>query len=62
MTSTDIYNIFSIRPHNVHYLNRYINFIKYRNNTRDLEYKEHHHIIPVSEYPEYAKNKWNILY
>jgi hypothetical protein len=61
----DIYPILSSIKHNIHYLNRYINFLracKQRNTYSELSLKERHHICPKSLFPEY-KNlkiyKWN---
>lgn len=62
----DIYSILASKPHNPHYLNRYITFIQncQRHNKREGEYYEKHHICPkaVDMFPEYASfaiNEWN---
>lgn len=62
MTSKTIYNTLSSKPHNTHYLTRYIKFIENRNIIRVLEYKENHHILPISICPEYAKVTWNKIF
>lgn len=62
----DIYNILRSKPHNPHYLNRYINFIeqcKIKNKNFN-GYLEHHHICPRAKdmFPQYEcffKNPWN---
>lgn len=67
MTSENIYAILSSKPHNPHYLNRYIRLIaavQSRQNQNGL-YLEAHHICPKSKdlFPEYADFKklfpWN---
>ena len=68
MTSIDIYNILSSKPHNTHYLNRYCKYIQYCNlvNTnisKDI-YTENHHICPKSkqlfpEYKSFSLYNWN---
>jgi hypothetical protein len=62
----DIYAILSSKPHNPHYLNRYIKFIKscVEVNKGYSGYTEKHHICPKADdmFPEYYsfyKNKWN---
>ena len=69
MTSTDIYTILSSKPHNIHYLKRYIKFIdwcKEQNKTLDCTvYTEEHHIAPKAKdlFPEYSEfnhaHTWN---
>jgi rubrerythrin len=63
----DIYSILASKPHNTHYLNRYIRFIKQcqHKNVNHNGYAEKHHICPKAKdmFPEYAsfkKNKWNL--
>jgi integrase len=63
----DLYAILSQRPHNVHYLNRYIKFINACKQTNQnlKEYTEKHHICPKSKslFPEYKSFKthpWNL--
>ena len=49
---------------NRHYYERYVKFIEYRiNNPIDTRryYTEKHHILPSSLFPEYKKEKWNIV-
>lgn len=56
----NIYAILLSKPHNLHHLNRYYNFInrclKSNSLKRDLGYIEHHHICPKAKalFPEYA--------
>jgi hypothetical protein len=67
MTSTSIYTILSSKPHNQHYLNRYIKFISNYVNQPPIKYKtQKHHICPKANdlFPEYASfksNKWNAV-
>ncbi len=65
----DIYPILASKPHNSHYLNRYIKFIQkcQQNNVSDEVYLEKHHICPKANdmFPEYKsirKNPWNNVY
>ena len=56
----DIYALLSSKPHNVHYLIRYCNFILKVRPTNNLT--EKHHILPRSIFPEYKNFKkfsWN---
>ena len=57
MTSNNIYTILSSKPHNIHYLNRYIKFIDgcRLKNSSYSEYTEEHHICPKAKdlFPEY---------
>ncbi len=62
----DIYSILTSKPHNSHYLNRYIKFIKQcQQKNVDYEgYVEKHHICPKANdmFPDYAcfkNNPWN---
>lgn len=63
----DIYTILSSKPHNQHYLNRYIMFIqncKLKNQLNKYEYMEKHHICPKAKdmFPEYKSldiYSWN---
>lgn len=61
----NLLQILSSKPHNSHYLNKYIKFINYcKNNQTENEYIEEHHICPKASdlFPEYIdlkKNKWN---
>jgi hypothetical protein len=63
----DIYDVLKNKPHNEHYLKRYIKFIEScvaHNIKYNPEYIEKHHICPKSKdmFPEYAnlkKNPWN---
>ena len=59
----NIYTILSSKPHNTHYLIRYINFINSRDNNK-TGYTEKHHICPkaMDLFPEYGnliRNLWN---
>lgn len=62
----DIYSILASKPHNPHYLNRYISFIR-NCQLKNIEYKgyiEKHHICPKAYdmFPEYMclkTNPWN---
>lgn len=63
----NIYKILSSKPHNPHYLNRYIKFIEYckvNNENKDLDYTEEHHICPKANemFPEFllfSEYPWN---
>jgi hypothetical protein len=62
----DIYSILTSKPHNPHYLNRYINFIQQcqQKNVGYDGYTENHHFCPKAKdmFPEYVcfrKNPWN---
>lgn len=63
----DIYSILSSKPHNPHYLNRYITFIQNCQH-KNVEYNgfmEKHHICPKAKdmFPEYKclrENFWNL--
>ena len=62
----DIYSILSSKPHNPHYLNRYIRFVVYcqQKNVDYDGYAESHHICPKAkdmfpEYSSFAKHSWN---
>ena len=63
----DLFTILSSKPHNVHYLKRYVKFINLcetKNKTLSDTYTEKHHICPRSKslFPEFSnltKNKWN---
>lgn len=62
----DIYSILASKPHNPHYLNRYIKFIQecQQKNVGYEGYTENHHICPRANdlFPEYEKfslNPWN---
>lgn len=62
----DIYSILSSKPHNPHYLNRYIKFIEQcqQKNVGYECYVERHHICPKADdmFPEYVCFKthpWN---
>ena len=63
----DIYSILSSKPHNPHYLNRYIRFIQQcqQNNKKSSTKTHRHHICPRAkdmfpEYESFSKNKWNM--
>jgi hypothetical protein len=62
----DIYSILSSKPHNPHYLNRYITFVQkcQQKNVDYYGYVEKHHICPKAKdmFPEYkslSKHVWN---
>ena len=62
----DIYSILSSKPHNPHYLNRYITFIKQcqHKNVGHEGYVERHHICPKAddmfpEYKDFRLHPWN---
>jgi hypothetical protein len=63
----NIYEILKIKPHNEHYLKRYVSFIKscqQQNQNKENLYFEKHHICPKSKdmFPEYKNLKkypWN---
>lgn len=62
----DIYSILSSKPHNSHYLNKYIQFITrcQQKNQGYQGYTERHHICPKSMFPEYRSfiyNPWNCV-
>ena len=64
MSSQTIRSILSSKPHNLHYLNRYIKFIEYCKNLKQEGYTEKHHICPKAKdlFPEYSsfkENPWN---
>lgn len=67
MSAKDIYSILSSKPHNPHYLKRYIKFIEFcklKNLTTVTKIMENHHICPKANdmFPEYkslSENKWN---
>jgi hypothetical protein len=72
MNSNDIYTILSSKPHNPHYLKRYIKFItscgiKNSKLTDDhIGYTEKHHICPKAKsmFPEYSSFytcPWNMI-
>lgn len=64
----NIYSILSSKPHNPHYLNRYITFIE-KCQSKNIDYNgytEKHHICPRAKdmFPEYSsfrENKWNLV-
>ena len=61
----NIYTILSSKPHNPHYLHRYIKFIESCKLNDDISYKEKHHICPKSKmdmFPEFSSltnHPWN---
>jgi hypothetical protein len=62
----DIYSILASKPHNPHYLNRYITFVQQcqHKNIQQEGYFEKHHICPKAkdmfpEYKSFSKNPWN---
>lgn len=68
MSAENIYTILSSKPHNPHYLRRYIKFIEdcsLKNKQEPPTYTERHHICPKAKdlFPEYTSFKehpWNI--
>lgn len=62
----DIYPILASKPHNSHYLNRYVNFIISCQSDDKTGYVEKHHICPKASdmFPEYEcfrTNPWNCI-
>jgi hypothetical protein len=60
----DIHEILTQKPHNPHYLSRYIKFIKYCQSKNYTQYTERHHICPKSLFPEYksfSDHPWNMV-
>ena len=60
----DIYDILSSKPHNPHYLSRYIKFIEncQQKNVGHEGYVERHHICPralFKEYIDFRDHPWN---
>ena len=55
----DVYSLLVTKPHNAHYLSRYIKFIKSCDNTSSDQVTEDHHILPKSKdlFPEYKSFK-----
>lgn len=65
----DIYSILSSKPHNPHYLNRYITFIEQcqQKNVTNESPLEKHHICPKAKdmFPEYkslTEHSWNLCF
>lgn len=57
-----IYNILYNKPHNPHYLKRYIKFISnLKDQTIRDSYSEKHHIAPKSMFPELRNDKNNLV-
>jgi len=63
----DIYSILSSKPHNEHYLNRYVRFIsKCERKNNEFSVKTHrHHICPKAkdmfpEFESFSKSPWNL--
>jgi hypothetical protein len=67
MNSESIYAILASKPHNPHYLKRYLKFIEWcKQNPSNDDYTEDHHICPkaVDLFPEYISfrdNPWNCV-
>lgn len=66
MTSDDIYALLATKPHNPHYLKRYVKFI-FSCTHQTGEYVEKHHICPKAkdlfpEYKSFRKYPWNKVY
>lgn len=62
----DIYSILSSKPHNSHYLNRYITFIEHCQQLSGAvsDYSEKHHICPksmFSQYSSFVDYPWNCV-
>ena len=53
----------TVPPKNVHYLNRYLKFVKYASTIQlDKESVYHrHHVLPRSLFPDLKKEKWNLI-
>ena len=68
MTSNDIYTTLSSKPHSIHHLNRYWNFIQsVQHQTKITGFTENHHICPKAKdlFPEYKyfqKHNWNLIH
>lgn len=65
----DIYTILASKPHNPHYLNRYVAFIEHHQfkNIGHSDYIEKHHICPKAndmfpEYKSFKENPWNRIF
>jgi hypothetical protein len=61
----NLYIVLSSKPHNLHYLKRYIKFINSCSHAEN-EYTEKHHIAPKAKdmFPEYKnlqENSWNLI-
>lgn len=68
MITNDIYTLLISKPHNKHYMDRYIKFINVCSTKKLLpnEYIENHHILPKAKalFPEYKDQKlhpWNSI-
>lgn len=66
MSSVNIYDILSTKPHNPHYLKRYIKFIEWCLDNPPDGYAEVHHICPKARdmFPEYVdldNYRWNAV-
>lgn len=66
MTSEDIYAILATKPHNPHYLKRYVKFVASCASKQlpESTYVENHHICPKSkdlfpEYEDWYEHPWN---
>lgn len=65
MTNKSIYSILSSKPHNEHYLKRYVKFIEScAHQDFSNQYTEKHHICPKAkdlfpEYKSFKTNPWN---
>ncbi len=58
-----MYSLLISLPHNAHYLNRYIKFIRLCHSDERSSFREKHHILPKSLFREYAsftQNPWNL--
>lgn len=56
-----IYNELEAISKNSHYLNRYFKFLRYCKNQNKVGYTEKHHILPVSLFPKFKREKENII-
>lgn len=59
----EVQKVLESKPHNPHYLNRYINFISTIRNQEKEGYQELHHICPKAKdlFPEHKDAKWNYI-
>lgn len=55
-----LYELLISKGGNPHHIKRYLNMMK-NFKYKDGEYTELHHILPKNLFPEYSKEKWNLL-
>lgn len=66
MSSINIYDILSTKPHNPHYLKRYVKFIEWCFDNPHDGYTEFHHICPKAtdmfpEFVDFSFHAWNAV-